>query len=92
MRGLGKLAGIDAAVVSIGAGLYLLTSESASADTTVFDALMHGIGAYFVARGLWMIARMARSFEAPAPAGVAVASPPRPASPPAQPPAAPPTE
>jgi hypothetical protein len=23
-------------------------------DTTVSDALMHGIGAYFVARGIWM--------------------------------------
>jgi hypothetical protein len=48
------LAGIAAPIVSILAGLYLLQSQSASADTTVFDALMHGIGAYFVARGLWM--------------------------------------
>ena len=48
--------GVLAAVVSIGAGLYLLTSESASSETTVFDALMHGIGAYCIARGLWMLA------------------------------------
>jgi hypothetical protein len=92
MRDLGKLAGIAAAVVSIGAGIYLLTTESASADPTVFDALMHGIGAYFIARGLWMITKMARSFEAPAPARVAAASPPPPASPSAQAPTAPPTE
>ena len=45
MTGLGKLAGIAAAVVLIGAGIYLLTSQSASDETTVFDALMHGIGA-----------------------------------------------
>jgi hypothetical protein len=35
MTGLGKLAGIAAAVVSIGAGIYLLTSQSASDETTV---------------------------------------------------------
>jgi len=57
-RDLGNLIGAAAALVSIGAGIYLLTSESASADATVFDALMHGIGAYFVARGLWMLRRM----------------------------------
>jgi hypothetical protein len=52
------LVGIAAAVVSIGAGIYLLTSQSASEETTVFDALMHGIGAYFIARGLWMFSRL----------------------------------
>lgn len=49
---------IAAAVVSIGAGIYLLTSESVSQETTVFDALMHGIGAYFVARGLYMLTKL----------------------------------
>jgi hypothetical protein len=33
-------------------------SESASAQFTVFDALMHGIGAYFIARGLWVLSTM----------------------------------
>ena len=68
--------GIAAALVSIGAGIYLLQSESASADTTVFDILMHGIGAYFIARGLWMFsslgyaaARVGRSESAVARAG-----------------------
>lgn len=50
--------GVIAALVSIGAGLYLLGSESASQEATVFDALMHGIGAYCIARGLWMIASL----------------------------------
>lgn len=60
-RNVGKLlVGIAAVVVCFGAGLYLLTSESASEQATVFDSLMHGIGAYFIARGLWMIERMIR--------------------------------
>jgi hypothetical protein len=50
--------GVLAALVSIGAGLYLLGSDSASQEATVFDALMHGIGAYCIARGLWMIASL----------------------------------
>ena len=54
----GSFVGAVAALVSVGAGIYLLTSESASAQTTVFDALMHGIGAYLIARGLWMIAEL----------------------------------
>ena len=58
--GWSAMLGALAAVVSIGAGAYLLSSESASADSTVFDVLMHGIGAYFVARGLWMISALAR--------------------------------
>jgi hypothetical protein len=35
-----------------------LICESASDTPTVFDALMHGIGAYFVARGIWMVASL----------------------------------
>ena len=50
-----RIVGIVAPVVCILAGLYLLTSESASAQATVFDSLMHGIGAYMIARGLWMV-------------------------------------
>lgn len=50
-----ELLGFLAALVSVAAGIYLLTSESAAQDTTVFDALMHGIGAYFIARGMWML-------------------------------------
>jgi len=57
---LALLVGIASVVVCLGAGVYLLTSESASEQATVFDSLMHGIGAYFVARGLWMIQKMVR--------------------------------
>ena len=49
-----RLLGALAALVSIGAGLYLLTSGSSSEELTVFDALFRGVGAYIVARGLWM--------------------------------------
>ena len=52
--------GVLAALVSIGAGIYLLQTQSASEDATIFDAIMHGMGAYFVARGLWMISRLIR--------------------------------
>ena len=52
--------GVLAIIGSIGAGIYLLGSESASEDATVFDTLMHGIGAYFIARGLWMISSLTR--------------------------------
>ena len=52
---LSRLSGIVAIVVSFGAGAYLLLSGSAAEQTTVFDALMHGIGAYFIARSIWMI-------------------------------------
>lgn len=54
--------GIAAVLLSIGAGIYLLQTQSAAEETTVFDALMHGMGAYFVARGLWM-ARAFNLFE-----------------------------
>ena len=60
MKGLGSLLGPAAAVVSILAGIYLLQSQSAAEEATVFDVLMHGIGAYFIARGLWMLAELAR--------------------------------
>lgn len=52
--------GVVAAIVSVLAGIYLLQAQSASADTTVFDVLMHGIGAYFIARGVWMLHSVVR--------------------------------
>ena len=60
-----KTLGVLAAVVSIVAGLYLLTSESAAQQATVFDALMHGIGGYCVARGLWMLATLSQTVRTP---------------------------
>jgi hypothetical protein len=55
------LFGALAAVAAIIAGVYLLQTQSASDDPTVFDALMHGIGGYFLARGLWMISSLIRA-------------------------------
>lgn len=54
------LVGLAASITSILAGLYLVTTESAAQQATVFDALMHGIGAYCIARGIWMIAELLR--------------------------------
>jgi hypothetical protein len=54
------LIGAVAAVVSIIAGIYLFQTESASEEATIFDALFKALGAYMVARGLWMIASLTR--------------------------------
>lgn len=48
---IGTLAGI----VAILAGIYLLTSQAAGPNSYL-ELLAHGIGAYFVGKGLWMIA------------------------------------
>lgn len=47
---------IAASLLSIGAGLYLLTQNSVGGQSTWLDALGHGIGAYFIAKG-WFMAR-----------------------------------
>jgi hypothetical protein len=44
---------ILAALISVGAGAYLLT-EHAEASDSIFNPFLHGIGAYFIARGLYM--------------------------------------
>jgi hypothetical protein len=61
-----RLIGVLAALISIGGGLYLLTSGSTSEELTVFDALFRGVGAYIIARGLWMVASLLRSDTATA--------------------------
>ncbi len=58
--GWSLLFGVVAALVSVGAGIYLLQSQSAAAEATVFDVLMHGIGSYFLARGAWMVRELTR--------------------------------
>lgn len=57
----GSLADGLAAVISVGAGIYLLAHGSPSAtiagqDTgqSWFEILAHGIGAYFIAKGIFM--------------------------------------
>jgi hypothetical protein len=42
-----------AALIAIGAGLYMLTTEAADSNS-IFNPLLHGIGAYVLARGAWM--------------------------------------
>jgi hypothetical protein len=54
------LLGVLAALISMGGGLYLLTSGSASEELTVFDSLFRGVGAYLIARGLWMVVSLMR--------------------------------
>jgi hypothetical protein len=54
----GKAAGIVSALVSVGAGLYLLSANSPSVagvgGSSWFEVLAHGIGIYFIARGIYM--------------------------------------
>jgi len=62
---LSRLLGAVAALVCIGAGIYLLQSKSAGVTNefgqtqqTVFDVFFKGFGAYFIGRGLWMASRL----------------------------------
>lgn len=59
-KALGIVLGLLAAAGCIIAGIYLLDSQSAATETTVFDSMMHGAGVYFIARGIWMLREMAR--------------------------------
>jgi hypothetical protein len=57
---MGRLIDIAAALLSVGAGLYLLqyggetTSIAGESGTSWFEIIAHGMGIYFVAKGLWM--------------------------------------
>jgi hypothetical protein len=56
---MGKLVQIVAGLLSIGAGIYLLTMQSVGVvqgGESWLQVLAHGIGVYFIARGLWMLA------------------------------------
>jgi hypothetical protein len=54
---------VVAGVIAIGAGLYLLSYSGSTVDVggqsgrSWFDIIDHGIGGYFVARGIWMLAQ-----------------------------------
>ena len=64
MRSYGKLLEILAGVIALGAGIYLLQEHSIAtggAGQSWFEVLAHGIGAYFVARGIWMIRQAGKS-------------------------------
>jgi hypothetical protein len=55
---------ILAGFISIGAGLYLLAHGSGSVDVggqsgqSWFEILAHGIGIYFLAKGVWMLSHI----------------------------------
>lgn len=55
--GIGRLIDVAAALLAIAAGVYLLQSNSVStADgTSWFQVIAHGLGLYFIARGLFMM-------------------------------------
>jgi hypothetical protein len=55
-----RLIAAAAGVVCIGAGLYMLSIESASSDPTVFEAMAHGIGIYFIGKGIFVWAMLNR--------------------------------
>jgi hypothetical protein len=43
-----------AGLVAVGAGIFLLAHQNESGDTWL-EVLVHGVGIYFIARGLYMI-------------------------------------
>jgi hypothetical protein len=43
-----------AGLVAVAAGIYLLSRQNASGDTWL-EVIAHGVGVYFIARGLHMI-------------------------------------
>lgn len=53
-----------AGLIAIGAGIYLLSFSGQTIDVagqsgrSWFDIIDHGIGAYFIARGLWMLTQL----------------------------------
>jgi hypothetical protein len=51
------LTGIAACAISIVAGVYLLQTQAAD-ENSLIEVIMHGMGGYFIARGVWMIHRL----------------------------------
>jgi hypothetical protein len=50
---MGRLIDIAATLLSIGAGLYLL-QYSSPGQSSWFEVIGHGMGVYFIAKGLFM--------------------------------------
>ena len=57
-----KLASVVAALLAIGAGIYML-SYSTQANS-IFNVITHGIGIYFLGKGLYMGVSLWRQGEA----------------------------
>lgn len=47
-----KLAGVIVSLLAIGAGIYMLSYSTAT--NSIFNVLTHGIGVYFIGKGLFM--------------------------------------
>lgn len=62
MRRAGALVELVAAIGAIAAGLYLLTSQTEAQDSYL-QVIAHGIGIYFIAKGVFMGASLARQRE-----------------------------
>jgi hypothetical protein len=57
---MGKALEAIAALIAIIAGIYLLTTQAADTNS-IFNPLLHGIGAYILARGIWMLRHAGRT-------------------------------
>lgn len=61
---MGRIVEVIAAIVSVGAGVYLLSKNSVPVTVggqqgqSWLEILAHGIGAYFIARGIWMFSQV----------------------------------
>lgn len=53
MKSTGSILDVVIALISIGAGIYLLQFQSAG-ESSWFEVIGHGMGAYFIAKGLFM--------------------------------------
>lgn len=49
----GAILDVIPALASVGAGLYMLSSQTVSSDS-IFNVFLHGIGVYFIAKGIYM--------------------------------------
>lgn len=50
---MGKALDYAAALIAIGAGLYLIQTQAVGSNSLI-EAFMHGVGAYFVGKGIYM--------------------------------------
>lgn len=64
---MSKIVEVVAGLLAIGAGIYLLQAQSVGGipggGESWFAVLAHGIGVYFIARGLWMLRAAGRGDE-----------------------------
>jgi hypothetical protein len=61
--GASRLTALLAALICIGAGIYLATHESATGETTWFEILARGIGIYFIGKGIFVGSTLIRQQE-----------------------------